>query len=59
VTLILLPDEKIDVARPIEGKSVSGVILPVGNGSIAIISGRDQPLDAIEQKVIQSMQWKT
>lgn len=59
VTLILLPEEKIDAARPIEGESVSGVILPVGNGSIAIIGERDRPLDAIEQKVIQSMQWKT
>jgi hypothetical protein len=59
VTLILLPDEKIDAARPIEGESVRGVLLPVGNGSIAIISERDQPLDEIEQRIIQSMQWKT
>jgi hypothetical protein len=59
VTLILLPDEKIDAARPIEGESVSGVILPVGSGSIAIIGERDAPLDEIQQRVIQSMQWKT
>lgn len=59
VTLILLPDEKIDAARTIEGESVSGVILPVGDGSIAIIGERGQPLDEIEQQVIQSMQWTT
>jgi hypothetical protein len=59
VTLILLPDEKIDAARRIDGESVSGVILPVGSGSIAIIGERDAPLDEIQQRVIQSMQWKT
>lgn len=59
VTLILLPDEKIDAARPIEGESVRGVILPVGDGSIAIISERDAPLDEIKERVIQSMQWRT
>lgn len=59
VTLILLPDEKIDAARPIEGESVRGVILPVGDGSIAIISDRDAPLAEIQERVIQSMQWRT
>ena len=59
VTLILLPDEKIDTARPIEGESVRGVLLPVGSGSIAIIGERDAPLEEIEQRVIESMQWKT
>lgn len=59
VTLILLPDEMIDAARPIEGESVVGILLPVGNGSIAIIGERDEPLEKIEQRIIQSMQWRT
>jgi hypothetical protein len=57
VTLILMPDEMVDGAVQLEGESVRGVILPVGNGSIAIIGERDEPLERIEQRVIQSMQW--
>lgn len=59
VTLILLPDETIDAAVPIEGERIHGVILPVGIGSIAIIGERGEALDQIEKRVIQSMQWKT
>jgi hypothetical protein len=59
VTLILLPDKSIDAAVPIEGENIHGVILPVGSGSIAIIGERDEALDQIEKRVIQSMQWKT
>lgn len=57
VTLLLLPDEMVEGASTINGDNVKGVILPVGNGSIAIIGGREENLAEIEQKVINSVEW--
>jgi hypothetical protein len=61
VTLILLPDEKIDNAIPLAGEHVHGVIVPVGHGSVAIIGERvDQlgEIDEIEQRIIKSVEWQ-
>jgi hypothetical protein len=59
ITLLLLPDEHVDNAIPLQGENVNGVILPVGDGSIAIIGEREERLDEIEQRVIDSVRWKT
>lgn len=59
VTLLLMPDEPIDAAIPLEGNAVNGVILPVGNGSIAIIGERDEQIDRIRNRVVNSVKWKT
>lgn len=59
VTLLLMPDEPVDGPIPLEGKAVNGIILPVGDGSIAIVGERDEPLDVIEERVIDSVKWKT
>ncbi len=57
ITLLLMPEEMIDAAMILDGKGVNGVILPMGNGSIAIIGERDEPLDEIEQQIIDSVEW--
>ena len=59
VTILLLPDEAIDDAVPIEGESINGIILPVGGGSVAIIGERNEKLDTIKQNVINSVTWST
>jgi hypothetical protein len=59
VTILLMPDEKVAEATPIEGANVKGVILPVGDGSIAIVGGRDEPLEAIKKNVLNSVTWTT
>ncbi|MDZ7645209.1 MAG: DUF3379 family protein [Woeseiaceae bacterium] len=59
VTLLLLPDEPVERATPLEGASINGIILPVGSGSIAIVGERDEPLDKIEDRVVNSVKWKT
>jgi hypothetical protein len=59
VTILLLAEEMIDAPVPIEGEGVRGVILPVGNGSIAVIGERDEPLDRIQEQVVNSVHWKT
>ena len=59
ITLLLLPDEMIDMAVPLEGVGITGVILPVGNGSIAIIGERDEPLENVKQRLVNSVKWST
>ena len=59
VTILLLPDETIDDTVKIEGESINGVILPVGNGSVAIIGERNERLDTIQQNVVNSVTWST
>jgi hypothetical protein len=59
VTVLLMPDEMVDGAQQIEGESINGVILPVGNGSIAIIGEEDERLDTIQESVMHSVSWST
>ena len=59
VTILLMPEETIPEAIQLSGEHVNGVILPVGSGSIAIIGGRDERLEKIEQQVLKSVTWTT
>jgi len=59
ITILLMPEEKIAVAQTLDGDNVHGVLLPVGNGSIAIIGARDEPLERIEKSVLSSVAWST
>jgi len=59
ITILLLPDEKIGSAVPLEGVGMTGVLLPVGNGSIAIIGDRDEPMENIKKQVVNSVKWST
>ena len=57
VTVLLLPDEQVKSAVPVNGNGISGVILPVGDGSIAIIGDREEDLEEMERQVIDSVSW--
>lgn len=61
VTILLLPNERIDAARMLEGNGFNGVLLPVGNGSIAIIGENEDPesLRRIQQRLTNSVSWTT
>ena len=59
VTLLLMPHEMVDGPQSVTGESVNGVILPVGDGSIAIFGERDEPLERIEEMVLDSVTWST
>jgi len=58
ITLLLMPEEMIDGAMTLEGEGVNGVILPMGDGSIAIIGEHDEALNEIEQQIIDSVEWR-
>ncbi len=57
ITLLLMPDEEVDVATTLQGIGIKGVILPIGRGSIAIIGERDELLEDFERQVIDSVKW--
>lgn len=59
VTILLLPDESVDAATPLDGQNIQGVILPVGDGSIAIIGDREEALGPIQNRVLDSVTWTT
>ena len=59
VTILLMPEQRVSEAEVLEGDNIHGVILPVGNGSIAIIGTREEPLERIEKSVLDSVTWST
>ncbi len=59
VTIIPMPEETVGEATPIDGDNVKGVILPVGNGSIAIVGDREEALEPIQKNVVNSVTWTT
>ncbi len=59
VTVLLLPEERILNAEALEGESINGVLIPVGNGSIAIIGEKNENIEAIRENVVNSVTWST
>jgi hypothetical protein len=59
VTILLMPDERVEEAITLDGENLKGVILPVGRGSIAIVGGRDEPLELLKKNVVNSVTWTT
>ena len=59
VTILLMPEEKISAAKLLDGVNIQGVILPVGDGSIAIIGNREEQLERIKKNVLDSVTWGT
>lgn len=59
VTILLMPEETVAEAVDVKGEHVNGVILPVGDGSIAIIGQREERLENIKKQVLNSVTWTT
>ncbi len=59
VTVILLPDERVLEAEVLDGEGINGMLIPVGNGSIAIIGEKDEELGNIRDSVVNSVTWST
>ncbi len=59
VTIMLLPDEMVSEAVLLNNDDSQGVILPVGDGSVAIIGAREEKLDEIQKQILQSVMWST
>ncbi|NQV87820.1 MAG: DUF3379 family protein [Woeseiaceae bacterium] len=59
ITILLMPHEKVAEATTLDGDNIRGIILPVGDGSIAIIGDREEPLEQVQQNVLDSVMWST
>jgi hypothetical protein len=59
ITIMLLPHQKISAAIPLNDANSHGVILPVGDGSIAIIGSREENLEDVQKQFLQSVTWET
>ena len=59
ITILLMPHEQVAEATTFDGVSIKGIILPVGNGSIAIIGDREEQFDQVKEKVLDSVMWST
>ena len=57
VTILLMPHESVAEATTLEGNTIHGVILPVGEGSIAIVGASDEQLGNIQKNVLNSVAW--
>jgi hypothetical protein len=59
VTILLMPEEKIDAPQEIADGVLSGVILPVGDGSIAIVGQDPDDIRQVEETMKNSVTWRT
>jgi hypothetical protein len=57
ITILLMPFEMVDMPIKLSGQSIEGVILPVGNGSIAIIGERGEAIDEVGTRVTDTVKW--
>ncbi len=51
VTILLMPEEGVEGRFRIQDRRFSGVVIPAGDGSIAIVGEDGEPLDAVESRV--------
>jgi anti-sigma factor RsiW len=59
VTILLMQYEQVDGPQHIGDGILTGVILPVGKGSIAIVGRDASDLDALEQTMKKAVAWQT
>ena len=59
ITIMLLPNERIEAAITLNDENSHGVILPVGEGSIAIVGAREEKLEDVQRQILQSVTWET
>lgn len=57
ITILLMPEEMVAEATALDGENVHGIILPVGDGSVAIIGAREEKLERVEKSVLDSVRW--
>lgn len=51
VTILLLPRIHVDKNMPVDEEGFHGVIVPAGDGSIAIVTNNDSPVEPMEQEI--------
>lgn len=57
VTILLLPHIHVGKNMPVDEDGFHGVIVPAGQGSIAIVTNNATPLQPMEQELAANIQW--
>lgn len=57
ITVLLMPEEHIEETITLDAENVHGYIIPVGDGSIAIIGERLKDVGDIRNQVVDSVTW--
>lgn len=57
VTVMMLPDEALDEATPINEEGFVGTIVPAGTGAIAIVGGDSEATRSVENRIVQAVDW--
>lgn len=57
VTIMLLRHTHVDKSVPVDEDGFHGVIVPAGDGSIAIVTNNNTPVQPMEQELTSNVQW--
>lgn len=57
ITILLMPEERVEETITLDARNVQGYIIPVGDGSIAIIGERLKDVGEIRRQVVDSVTW--
>lgn len=59
VTVLLLPDEHVTAALPVDEDGFKGTVVPLeSGGSFAIVGQPDEDLDVIRDRLAQAVRWR-
>ena len=54
---MLLPHVHVDAATSFDEAGFHGTILPVGDGSIAIVGSGEEQIDGLRDQLAESVEW--
>lgn len=58
VTVLLLPDERVSGPEEFNESGFRGVIVPVGDGSIAIVEPEEERSESLREQLTSSVEWR-
>lgn len=57
ITVLLIPNQRLLARGSIKGGHWSGFIVPSGLGAIAIVAHPGEPLERVEQRIVDAVRW--
>jgi hypothetical protein len=58
VVVLLLPEKHISAPEAVSGDKADGIVVPINNGSMAIVGNKDEPFADIERQVRAAFVWR-
>jgi hypothetical protein len=58
VVVLLIPGEQVAARKELDGGEWTGVLVPVHNGSLAIVGARGEPFTQVESRVRSAVTWR-